>query len=346
MANIECNFPQAYRHLEKCIQAGLVGMLKGSPGTGKSAVGYALAENYNLQLIDVRLAQCDPTDLLGFPNINEDRNKATYVPMDTFPVASDPLPEGKDGWLLFLDEINSADRGVQKAAYKLVLDKMVGMEHLHPNVAIIAAGNLDTDNAIVEEMSSALQSRLIHFNFVSDPIIWLKWAQGPGKIAHQVCSFIDYKNSKLNTFNPDSNTEENSYGCERTWHFVSRLMPFLDLTQHEDCLAVLAGTVGEGLAREFLAFLHIYDSLPKIADIIASPYSVDVPEAPSTIYALSGALAEKATPENIGSLMQYTSRIDAEYQVTVLRGMVRRNRDLLDSPAIGKWLDTNNTELF
>tara|TARA_R110000851_G_scaffold197190_1_gene348231 strand:- start:5914 stop:6993 length:1080 start_codon:yes stop_codon:yes gene_type:complete len=346
MATIECNIPQASRHLEVCIKAGLVGMMKGSPGIGKSAVGAELALKYNLQMIDVRLAQCDPTDLLGFPHIDEKRNKALYVPMDTFPIASDPLPEGKDGWLLFLDEFNSADRGVQKAAYKLVLDQMVGMEHLHPNVAIIAAGNLDTDNAIVEEMSTALQSRLIHFNLVSDPVAWLKWAQGPGNISYQVTAWIEYKPSKLNTFDPENNSEESSYGCERTWHFVSRLLPYLDISDQEASLAVLAGTVGEGLAREFIAFLHIFEDLPKISEIVAAPMTVAVPEAPSTVYALSGALADNANPGNIDALMQYTSRIDAEYQVTVLRGMVRRNRDLLDSPAIGKWLDTNNTELF
>ena len=110
----------------------------------RRAIVKSIAEEYNLKMIDLRLAQCDPTDLLGFPHIDGD--KARYVPMDTFPLEGDPLPINPvtgiaySGWLLFLDEFNSADKGVQKAAYKLVLDRMTGLYHLHKNVAISAAG--------------------------------------------------------------------------------------------------------------------------------------------------------------------------------------------------------------
>lgn len=62
----------------------------------------------------MRLAQCDPTDLLGFPTIVHDR--AGYRPMETFPIEGDEVPAGYAGWLLFLDEFNSAPIAVQAAA--------------------------------------------------------------------------------------------------------------------------------------------------------------------------------------------------------------------------------------
>lgn len=102
------------------VRAGLVTMLKGSPGTAKSALVKSIAKEYNLKLIDLRVAQCDPCDFLGFPNICDD-GRAEYAPMRTFPLQGDNLPVDEygvemAGWLLFLDEFNSADRGVQKAA--------------------------------------------------------------------------------------------------------------------------------------------------------------------------------------------------------------------------------------
>ncbi len=56
----------------------------------KSPVVKRLAAHFNMKLIDIRLAQCEPSDLLGFPQIVN--GKASYVPMDTFPLEDDPLP--------------------------------------------------------------------------------------------------------------------------------------------------------------------------------------------------------------------------------------------------------------
>lgn len=54
---------QAREMLTKYIQAKLVPMLVGSPGCGKSQIVYSIAKEYSLKVIDLRLSQCDPTDL-------------------------------------------------------------------------------------------------------------------------------------------------------------------------------------------------------------------------------------------------------------------------------------------
>ena len=105
---------QATSMIAKYIQAKIVPMLTGSPGMGKSAIVKGIAKTYGLKVIDLRLSQCDPTDLMGFPSIQGTR--AGYLPMETFPLEGDPIPEGYNGWLLFLDEFNSASTAVQAAA--------------------------------------------------------------------------------------------------------------------------------------------------------------------------------------------------------------------------------------
>ena len=154
---MQVKISQAIPMLASFIRAKLVPMLVGSPGCGKSQIIYKIAQDYNLKVIDLRLAQCDPTDLAGFPTVNG--KKADYLPMAHFPIEGDEIPKGYSGWLLFLDEMTSAPPAIQAAAYKLILDRMVGSHHLHKNVAIVGAGNLETDNAIVQPMSTALQSR-------------------------------------------------------------------------------------------------------------------------------------------------------------------------------------------
>ena len=45
------------------IQSGLVPFIKGAPGLGKSDMAKSIAANRDLHVIDIRLSQCDPTDL-------------------------------------------------------------------------------------------------------------------------------------------------------------------------------------------------------------------------------------------------------------------------------------------
>ena len=145
------------------LEAGLVPFISGSPGIGKSAIVKQLAKAGNLKLIDHRLSTSAPEDLSGLPHfVNGQAHFAPFAGL--FPIEGmTEIPEGYDGFLLFLDEFNSADRDVQKSAYKLVLDRMVGQYKLHPSVRIVCAGNLITDRAIVTELSTAMQSRMIHF---------------------------------------------------------------------------------------------------------------------------------------------------------------------------------------
>jgi len=108
------NTKQATDYIITAMKAGLVIMLQGDPGIGKSAITHALAKRFKLKLIDVRLSQCDPVDLNGFPKLKDDI--ATYVPMDTFPIETTPVPKGYTGFLLFLDEFNSSSLAVQAAS--------------------------------------------------------------------------------------------------------------------------------------------------------------------------------------------------------------------------------------
>ena len=331
---------QAISMITGFIKAKLVPMLEGSPGTGKSQIVHQIAKNYNLKVIDLRLSQCDPTDLLGFPQIMG--NRAGYVPMVTFPIEGDPLPEGYAGWLLFLDEFNSASMAVQAAAYKLVLDRMVGQYHLHKNVAIVCAGNKETDNAIVQPMSTALQSRLAHLELIIDHNEWCEWAENNG-LDHRITSYIKFKPGNLYTFSPDHT--DKTYACPRTWEFADRALKVVDI-DHENCLPMLAGTISEGVAREFLGFSRIFKDLPKIETIIANPNSTPVPDEPSICFAITGSIAHNVTRDNLEKLMDYINRLPLEFQVVCLKESLRRNTDIKGHPSIIKWAASTGLEYF
>jgi MoxR-like ATPase len=60
---MKINSKEAVKFIIAAMKANLVTMISGSPGIGKSAIVQQIADQYNLELIDVRLSQCDPTDL-------------------------------------------------------------------------------------------------------------------------------------------------------------------------------------------------------------------------------------------------------------------------------------------
>lgn len=337
---MQVKISQAIPMLASFIRAKLVPMLVGSPGCGKSQIIYKIAQDYNLKVIDLRLAQCDPTDLAGFPTVAG--KKADYLPMAHFPIEGDEIPKGYSGWLLFLDEMTSAPPAIQAAAYKLILDRMVGSHHLHKNVAIVGAGNLETDNAIVQPMSTALQSRLAHMELVVDPQEWTNWA-AENDIDHRISDYIKFKPGQLFTFSPDHT--DKTYACPRTWEFANRVLQVTEDGAPER-LPMLAGTLSEGVAREFITFMKIYADLPKMSQIALSPETVMVPREPSILFALTGSLAQNATQDNFSQLMKFINRLPVEFQVVTMKETIRRNKPMLTHPAVQKWISDSAASLF
>ena len=60
---MKINSKQMIEHISTCMKARLTPMIHGAPGIGKSDIIHAIADRFKLHLIDIRLSQCDPTDL-------------------------------------------------------------------------------------------------------------------------------------------------------------------------------------------------------------------------------------------------------------------------------------------
>ena len=343
MANAE----QAKKFVLDCMDVDEVAFMRGSPGVGKSAIVRAIAEERNLLVRDIRLSQSDPTDLNGFPRITEE-GKATYAPMDTFPLETDDFPtkadgSAYDGWLLFLDEFTSAPPSVQAAAYKVLHEKEVGMYKLHPSCAIVCAGNKESDNAVVYQQSTAIQSRVIHFELNTDPKKWDEWAVSAG-VHHTVRDYVKYKPQMLNNFDPEHT--DDTFACERTWEKVSKFMHLWGGQIPASKVTLLSGTIGKGVANEFFQFTKIYKDLPTLGQIAADPKGTRVPKEPGTLYAITGTIAAHVTVKEISPVVEYVSRFPLEFQVICLQEVIQKDASMTADPAMKAWIKTNMKRLF
>lgn len=364
---IKVKLQQAVSMVEKLLSINKVPMIHGSPGCGKSAIAHLVAAKHNLKVIDVRLSQREPSDLLGLPNFfmdENDRQRARHVPMETFPLEGDELPpildahgheqliiddDGKrrvlryNGWLLFLDEINSAARETQAAAYQITLDRMVGQEKLHKRVKIMCAGNLETDGAIVEPMSTALQSRLCHMELETDVKEWCEHA-GARKFDYRLTSFIQFKPSALYDFKADHT--DRTFSSPRTLEFVSDYMLKYPNLDDEDALPIVAGMIGTGQASELLNFCRIFGKIPTISDICIAPEQIAIPRDASIVFATIGMIAHFIIPGNAPQLIMYVRRLPIDMQVVCARMMLARDQTLLGETAMRDWVAAVSKYLY
>lgn len=347
---------KAVPFVERVLKKQLVPMLHGSPAIGKSDIMRAIALKFNLLLIDVRLSTYDPADMNGLPYFNTSgaRNIAEYVPFDVFPIEGDELPVIRDkegnvthtynGWLVLLDELPSAAPSVQAAAFKLILDKMVGQHKLHSRALLAAAGNLEDDGAIVNPLPTPLQSRMINFLVHTDLECFMKYALKQG-IDYRIAAFLEFKPDYVHQFNPDH--DDLTFAAPRTWMFLDKLIRGERIEDHD--LPLIGGCVSSGVGAEFMAFCKVFDSIPKLADILADPMKAHCPDSddnPSLVYALAGSLAQHATDKNIDKLVPYIERMDMEYQVITFRHILARDMKLSSHTAMQDWIKRNSTQIW
>ena len=316
-----CSPRQTRQFVTECLRAGLVPFVQSSPGMGKSSIMKSVAEEYELEVIDHRLSTSAPEDLSGLPRFNE-RGYAEFVPFaDLFPIEGTPLPEHKQGWMLFLDEFNQATKSVQSASYKLILDRMTGQKKLHEKVVITAAGNLATDRAIVNVLGTAMQSRVVHIEMEINFNEWLEDVALKQNYDRRIIGFLAQFPSKLMTFDP--NHTDKTFCCPRTWEFMNRLLAVTDVT--DDRVALYGGTISPGIAAEFVQFTKIYGSLINIREVITNPATAPLPEGAPMKWATVSMLMEKVDAKNFNALAEYMSRFDLTFRVLFFRSVLVRN---------------------
>lgn len=309
-------------------------MIWGAPGVGKSDIVAQVAAIRGVELRDVRLSLMDPTDIKGFPKIGEvKQGKTTVEEMRWIP--PDFLPHSGEG-ILFLDELVSAPRAVQAAAYQLILNRCIGKYKLPDGWSVIAAGNRMGDRAVVHDMPSALANRFVHIEYEVDMEDWYAWAT-TNKISDVVRSWIRFKPTALHSFDP--NSSERAFPSPRSWVFVDDLIRS-NLSPDTE-LELIKGTVGEGAAAEFMAHMRMAKDLPTADMVLLAPETAPIPESPAGKYAICSALDGVATKQNLGTLLTYVERMTGEYQVLFVRSAALANNEIMQAPVYTKWLLAN-----
>ena len=327
---------------QDALASGLVPFLHSAPGCGKSSIIKAIAKENNLKLIDLRLSTIDSVDLSGMPMIDK-QGQVDWKPFNVFPLTNTPIPEGYAGWLLFLDEMNSASEAVIAAAYNVVLDHRIGIYHLHPRCFIACAGNREEDHAITTEMGSAMTSRLVHLTLEPTVNDWIQNVAIPQRYDYRIQAFLSMNSNAFMDFDPSLPTK--TFSCPRTWEFVNKEIEWFkqsdpELEHLDRKLPLLQGTLNSGVALEFVQFCKVVNDMPKFSDIIKNPEKTKIPEDLSSLWAVITMCLNNTTKDNVAKVGAYIKRIDDRAMQTLFtRGILRLDRTLITSTVVREFVN-------
>lgn len=330
----KCTPRQVRSFTIEMIEAGIVPFIQSSPGMGKSSIVAGIAKDFKLKMIDHRLSTSQPEDLSGYPDLKSGRAK--FVPFDIFPTEDTEVPPGYDGWLLFFDEFNAASKSVQAASYKTILDRMVGQYKLHQNVAIVTAGNLASDRAIVNPLSTAMQSRVGHLEMELSHDEWMQDVALKQNYDPRIIAYLNFKKDDLMDFRPEH--EEKTFCCPRTWEFMNRLIKNKTIT--DDKTSMYAGVITSGVAASFVQFTKVFAELTTIDEIMRDPHNCRLPIDTATKWAVVSHLMSVIDDKNFKEIAQFTSRLDISFRILFIRGALVRNPNFRSHPEFINQLST------
>jgi MoxR-like ATPase len=216
------------------------------------------------------------------------------------------------------------------------LDRKLRDYTLPAGWAIVAAGNRESDRAVTTRMPTPLRNRFTHLTFEVDLQEWCEWAVSTS-IRPEVIAFLRFKPELLSKFDRDAN----AFPSPRSWAFVSRILDQSPAPRIEHNL--IAGTVGDGAATEFTAFLATFRNLPNIDAILLNPEREPVPDGAAAQFAVASALSYYATYTNFDRICQYLRRMPAEFGVLCVRDASSRQPDVRHTAAYTQWAIANHS---
>jgi len=238
-------------------------MIWGDRGIGKSGIVRQVGEELGWPVIDLRLATQEVADLIGIPY--EKDGTTRWAKPEWFP--TEEQPHG----ILFLDEINRAQRDVVQAVFQLVLDHKLHTHVLPQGWTVVAAGNY-FGSYDVREMDEAMMSRFGHIDVETSSNAVTAFG-----IEHawnaKITDFLQSNQSYVMQISAE--TESQKYTPQpdpRRWEMVNQFMEkgyptFVgdnDRIQHLLRVA-LTGLIGDAAAMAFMTFKP---HLPSFIEII------------------------------------------------------------------------------
>lgn len=295
----------------------VVPFILGQPGGGKSACVRAIAKEIQKlrdipdeRVIEFNPSLRDPVDIMGVPNT--DGEYAKWCPPEEFWA----IRKGQGPSILILEELSDATMAMQNPLCRVILDRHAGQLPLSEELYILATGNRTEDKSGANRLSTKLANRTRMYEFETSAEEWCSWAR-KNEINPVTVAFINFRPGLLSDFDP----KRLQNPTPRSWEDVSRIPEDLSPAEYFDSVA---GSVGEGAAAEYTAFVRIAGELPDVDDFLKNPASCKT-DNPAVLYALIGKMVDGVNKKNFPKYWAWFKTLSPEFCIMAVKACVDRN---------------------
>lgn len=231
-------------------------------GVGKSSVVKMIAKNRKSKLIDLRLSEYEPADIVGLPYLYDDEHgikETRYAQPFWWPKDEAPV-------ILFLDEIDRIRGEMQANALQITLDRTAGGRKLRDNVIVFAGAN--GVEYMTNAMDQALMNRLAVIEFTPTVNEWIEWAEDNGVHA-SVIAFIRADPGKLDTPYEQVGVPNIVVPSRRTWAMFGMMLVNIkgDIKKNSNLLYFAESYVGKECAAAFVSWVVENYNVVKAEDV-------------------------------------------------------------------------------
>jgi hypothetical protein len=322
--------------LRVALKKGYPCLVIGQPGAGKSDIITDIVNELGYDLMIEHPVTQDVVDIKGLPGILD--GKAEWLPYGSLRA----MMEATKPLAVFIDDLLHAPQSVQAGMLQLLLAREINGKKISPHVRFVAATNAKGHNAGTQNMISPLLNRFrCIINLEIDVDDWLKWGLDNG-IIPELLAFIQFRPNMLNTFDEKKAKNMQPFASPRSVSFLNSWIKdgIMDIDVHKGCC-------GEDFAAEFAGFYQIFTRVGNlIPQIILNPKKTILLEEPSELYAITAAIAYKASLKNVDAIGEYIERYPAdEYKTLCWKLMTARDKELCNSSAFQTWSIKNSDSI-
>ena len=255
--------------------------LESPPGIGKTTLVSAIADELNMDLVMLNLAQLDELgDLVGLPlkeyELCKETGECTWVPEKTIGYYqnntdwvftgntrtnySKPFwfkENSTNGILLCLDDYNRAAPKFLSACMELINKQEYYSWKLPTNSQIILTNNPDDGNFSVFSMDSAQKTRFLEFKIKFDIDSWVQWAVNT-RVDERCVAFVQHNHTSLfpQYYGDSKNGSTHPVNPRVANMFFNSLKSIKDYSSQIELISSLAqATIGNAAAPLFLQFV-------------------------------------------------------------------------------------------
>jgi len=302
-------------------------LAQGDMGQGKSSMLTMLAERYPDHVPVYFDATTKDLGDLMIPSLQsiETDGCVRMVPNEELGLHHDkPI-------ILMIDEFGKANPSVKNGLLRLMLERKIGSESLHPDSIVFATTNKGGEGVgdmlpphacnriIVVQIRKSTHLELIEFG-INDG--WDHTMLGCIKDNPQLCqSYEDVKDPTENPYIFHPKAQRTSFTTPRSLHTCSDILKKREHLDDVTLQAALIGAVGDQAAALIMTHVKMSDQLPSLESIKNDPKNAIVPTSVAAVCMVVYRTLSTLEKDWVKPWMEYMQRLDTEAQAMFANGV-------------------------